>query len=130
MVASIAATLRGRERAEMFHHSVRQETVHRVASIILLSVSALVVATFLLLITENSIGRSASFIEVAFEATSAFGTVGLSLGLTPELSDWGRLIIPALMFFGRLGPVTIVMSAAQPTERAPYGYPEGHIIVG
>ena len=130
MIASIAATLRGSDRAEMFHHTVRQETVHRVASIILLSVSALVLGTFLLLITENQAGHSVDFLEVAFEATSAFGTVGLSLGLTKHLSVWGRLILPVLMFVGRLGPITVVLSAAQLEGRAPYRYPEDHIIVG
>jgi len=126
MVASIVATLKGNERAEMFHHSVSQETVHRVAGIILLSVSVLAVGVFLLLITE----QTADFLEVAFEATSAFGTVGLSLGLTPKLSVWGRLIVPALMFVGRLGPVTIMMSAIQVQGRTPYRYPEGQVIVG
>ena len=126
MVASIVATLKGNERAEMFHHSVSQETVHRVAGIILLSVSALAVGVFLLLITE----QTADFLEVAFEATSAFGTVGLSLGLTPKLSVWGRLVVPALMFVGRLGPVTIMMSTIQVQGRTPYRYPEGQVIVG
>ena len=130
MIASIVATLRGSDRAEMFHHSVRQETVHRVASIILLSVSALVLGTFLLLLTENSAGRSVGFLEAAFETTSAFGTVGLSLGLTKTLTFWGKLILPVLMFVGRLGPITIMMSATQLEGRAPYRYPEGHIIVG
>jgi len=126
MIASIAATLRGSHRAEMFHHSVRQETVHRVASIILLGMTALLAGIFVLLITETG----ASFQQVAFEATSAFGTVGLTLGLTPHLTIWGRLVIPALMFVGRLGPVTIVMSAATVEQRVPYRYPTGHILVG
>ncbi len=126
MIASIIASLRGNERAEMFHHSIPQDTVHRVASIILLSVSALMVGVFLLLITEPT----ARFLEVAFEAASAFGTVGLSLGLTRELSLGGRLIIPALMFIGRLGPVTVMMSAIQMQGRTPYRYPDGQVIVG
>jgi len=126
MIASIIATLKGRSRAEMFHHSVRPETVHRVASIILLSVTALVCGVFLLLITE----KGAGFFEVLFEATSAFGTVGLSLGVTPRLTVPGRIIITALMFIGRLGPITLLMSAAQVEDRVPYSYPDAHIMVG
>jgi len=125
MIASILATLRGSDEAEVFHHSVRPETVHRVASVILLGITALVVGIFLLLITEG-----ASFLEVAFEATSAFGTVGLTLGLTDTLSEWGKLIITVLMFVGRLGPVTIVLSAATVQGRISYHYPSGHIVVG
>ncbi len=126
MIASIVATLRGSHRAEMFGHSLRQETVHRVASIILLAITALLGGMFFLLITETG----ATFQEVAFECTSAFGTVGLSLGLTPHLTIWGRLVLPVLMFVGRLGPITIVMSAAAVEGRIPYRYPMGHVLVG
>jgi len=126
MVASIIATLKGRSRAEMFHHSVRTETVHRVTSVIFLSVTALVLGIFLLLLTQ----QKGSFTEIAFEATSAFGTVGLSLGLTPHLTVCGKLIITALMFVGRLGPITLVMSVAQIEDKAPYRYPDADIMVG
>ena len=126
MIASIIATLKGRSKAEMFHHSVRPETVHRVASIILLSVSALVLGVFLLLITEQGIG----FLELLFEATSAFGTVGLTLGVTPQLTASGRIIITLLMFTGRLGPITLLMSVAQMEDKVPYSYPDAHVMVG
>ncbi len=128
MVASIAATLRGRQKAEMFHHSVPEETVHRVASIILLSVGTLAAGIFLLLITET-----ASFMEVAFDAISAFGTVGLSAGLSGAGTDMtaaGKLILTVLMFVGRLGPVTLVLSVAQIRERAVYRYPAEQVMVG
>jgi trk system potassium uptake protein TrkH len=128
MIASIAATLKGRGKAELFHHSVPEETVHRVASIILLSVAALVGGIFLLLITEDG-----SFVAIAFDAVSAFGTVGLSHGLTgpgTTMTALGKLIITALMFIGRLGPVTLVLGVAQMRDRATYKYPEDTILVG
>ncbi len=128
MVASIIATLRGRDRAEMFHHTVPAETVHRVASIILLSVAVLVVGVFLLLISE-----AASFQLVVFEAVSAFGTVGLSQGLSgpaTELTAAGKLVVTVLMFAGRLGPVTLVLSVARLRDRSVYSYPEDRILVG
>lgn len=129
MVASIRATLKGRNKAEMFHHSVPEETVHRVASIILLSVAAVAVGVFVLLITE----KGAGFQKVAFDAISAFGTVGLSQGLTgpgSAVSAGGRLVLTGLMFIGRLGPITLVLSVAEEKERAPYQYPEERILVG
>ena len=128
MIASIVATLRGRSKVELFHHSVSEETVHRVASIILLSVGLIVVGVFLLLITET-----AGFLEIAFDAISAFGTVGLSMGLTgPDttMTVAGKLILTVLMFAGRLGPVTLVLSIAQMRERATYRYPEDQVLVG
>ncbi len=131
MLASIAATLRGRDRAEMFHHSIPGVIVHRVASIILLSLMAIGGGVFLLLITES--GGHASFEKIMFEAVSAFGTVGLSRGLTGpgcDLSAAGRLIITALMFMGRLGPMAIILSLGAATESAEYVYPEDRILVG
>jgi trk system potassium uptake protein TrkH len=128
MIASIAATLRGRSRAELFNHSVPEEAVHRVASIILLSVAALVGGVFLLVITE-----AASFHLVVFDAVSALGTVGLSIGLTgPDtaLTPAGKLILTTLMFVGRLGSITLVLSVASLRERAVYRYPEEQVLVG
>jgi trk system potassium uptake protein TrkH len=130
MIASIVATLRGRNKAQMFHHSVPEEAVHRVASIILLSVAALAAGIFLLLITEAA---ASSFRDVTFDAISAFGTVGLSVGLTgadTTMSWAGKLVITSLMFAGRLGPVTLVLSVAQLRERVAYRYPEEQILVG
>jgi len=131
MLASIAATLRGRDRAEMFHHSIPGEIVHRVASIILLSLMAIGGGVFLLLITES--GGGASFEKIMFETVSAFGTVGLSRGLTGpgcDLSTAGRLVITALMFMGRLGPMAIILSLSAVTDHAEYVYPEDRILVG
>lgn len=62
---------------------------------------ALLIGTFLLLLTENF-----SFLELVFEASSALGTVGLSMGITAALSDVGKIVIILLMFCGRLGPLT------------------------
>ncbi|MHC4591527.1 MAG: TrkH family potassium uptake protein [Planctomycetota bacterium] len=128
MIASIVATLKGRNKAHMFHHSVPEEVSHRVASIILLSVAALATGVFFLLITEE-----ARFQNVMFDAISAFGTVGLSTGLTgPDtmMSASGKLIITTLMFVGRLGPITLVLSVAQLRERAAYRLPEEQVLVG
>jgi len=128
MVASIVATLRGRSKAHLFHHTVPEETVHRVVSIILLSLVALGAGVFILLITED-----APFQEVLFDAFSAFGTVGLTQGLTGPgcaCSVAGRLALVALMFIGRLGPLTLVLSVAQLKEPEVYELPEGHVMVG
>jgi trk system potassium uptake protein TrkH len=128
MVASIIATLRGRSKAELFHHSVAEEIVHRVASILLLSAAVVAAGIFLLLITETAPLRL-----VMFEAISAFGTVGLSTGLSgaqTTMTGWGKLILTVLMFTGRLGPITLVLSVAHLRERAVYRYPEDQILVG
>lgn len=132
MIASIMATLKGRNKAEMFNHSIPEETVHRVASIILLSVVTLVGGVFILLITESG-RRGVTFGQIAFDAVSAFGTVGLSRGLTgPDcaMTSLGKLVITALMFVGRLGPIALILSVASLQDRRPYTYPEEHVLVG
>jgi len=130
MVTSIIATVRGSDRAEMFDHSVPQQVIHRVASIILLALGVVVAGTFLLLVTERNTLGQFGFLSVMFETTSAFGTVGLSMGLTPHLSVWGRLIIPAVMFVGRVGLITVLLSAARVHRPVSYMYPPSDIMVG
>jgi len=65
-----------------------------------------------------------------FEATSAFGTVGLSMGLTPELSELGRLLIIFTMFAGRLGPLTVAFAISKRREKDSYRHPKGNIMIG
>jgi trk system potassium uptake protein TrkH len=82
----------------------------------------------LLTITETGF----SFLEILFETVSAFGTVGLSMGITPELSYIGRLVIIFLMFAGRVGPLTITFALARQQKRnkGMVKYPEDKVLVG
>lgn len=72
----------------------------------------------------------ADFLMILFEATSAFGTVGLSMGLTPSLSPVGKVLIALTMFAGRVGPLTIAYALAQRKQKEYYRYPKGKIIIG
>jgi trk system potassium uptake protein TrkH len=95
-------------------------------AVVLFASAAFIVGStiFLLTITE-----SASLEVIAFEAFSALGTVGLSLGLTPELSEVGRWIIICAMFLGRLGPLTFVVLLVE-TSEPEYRYPEEQLLIG
>jgi len=68
--------------------------------------------------------------EIVFETVSAFSTVGLSLGITAQLSDVGRVIIIAVMFTGRLGIMAMVMPGSEPAKRRFVSYPEGNVLLG
>jgi trk system potassium uptake protein TrkH len=92
------------------------------------SVIVVITATFLLTITEHNLNRD--FLDLLFEAVSAFGTVGLSMALTPELSVWGKVIITIVMYIGRLGPLTLVLALAQKNDKQKYRYPEEKIMIG
>ena len=65
-----------------------------------------------------------------FEVTSAFGTVGLSLDVTPNLSTFGKILVSAVMFLGRVGPITFIVALAVRQRTPHYKYPEEEIAIG
>ena len=111
----------GLNRVRLWRREIDPVQVHR--SLLVLS-SFLVLAAVAIFVLLQSEGRA--LLPTAFEVFSALGTVGLSLGLTPELSDFGRVLVALLMFVGRLGPLTLagslVGSAREPRVRLPRGY--------
>lgn len=92
------------------------------------------IAVFLLLFTEVGPLEAdrTQFIHLAFEAHSAFGTVGLSMGATPDLTSAGKLVVTALMFVGRIGPLTAAaaMAFAGTRRRAQYRYAHEEVMLG
>ena len=85
-------------------------------------------AVLALSITENGSGFTMS--DIAFEASSALGTVGLTTGITASLTNAGKLIIIAAMLIGRLGPLTLLAALTFNLKPARYNYPDEAIIVG
>jgi trk system potassium uptake protein TrkH len=80
-----------------------------------------------------SISEKADFLVIAFEAFSAIGTVGLSMGITPDLTDFGKIVIILLMFIGRIGPVALAFSLRTNKKfkkNVEVAYPTGQVIVG
>ena len=70
------------------------------------------------------------FIDLLFEIVSAFGTVGLSTGLTSELSRWGQLILIFAMFIGRVGPLALGLAMTQRSQRENYRYTQDRVTIG
>src|SRR5690606_23704737 len=109
--ALMIARLRGEERVSAWNRTVPEETIGRAVGLTVLASTVLVGALLLLVAIESpsqSNGEAeAAFINLAFEATSALGTVGLSMNTTPTLSEPGRLLITALMFIGRVGLLSV-----------------------
>jgi len=134
LVAGALSRFRGREDVELFLRRVPTRTVNRAVAVAFGSVLTILAFTLLLMITEMGLRpyarASFRFLEVLFEATSAFGTVGLTTGITPTLSHPGKLLITALMFIGRLGPLTIATAVmpAEPTGR--FKYAEEEVMIG
>ncbi len=97
----------------------------RALAITLLALFLVVIATMALVIIEDK-----EFMSILFEVVSAFGTVGLSTGITPKLSIAGKMIIPFVMFAGRVGPLTLATALAQRRRGVPVSYPEERISIG
>jgi trk system potassium uptake protein len=125
--------LRGRERPHLFHRTISNESVGKAISVVMVSAVVVIIATMALLMTElGEVAHPMSrgkFLELFFEVVSAFGTVGLSTGVTEGLSIAGKLIITFVMFVGRLGPLVIALAVSR--RGAPhYHYADEPIMIG
>ena len=123
----IVSVVRGRSDVEFGKRRISRDNVNRALTVIGIGFSLGITVLFLLTITE----KGASFITLLFEAISALGTVGLSLGFTPSLSPLGQIIIIFTMFAGRVGALTIVFALAENQQnKALIRYPESKVSVG
>ncbi len=125
LLFAILASVGGREQVLAFGRSISASVVNQGLSIALLAVAIVFALTLGLLVTTP-----AALSDVAFEAVSAFGTVGLSTGVTPTLSDPARLMVIAVMFIGRLGPLAIALALAGRAETQQVRYPEEPVSMG
>jgi trk system potassium uptake protein TrkH len=125
LVAALWSTLRGHQAVSVFRHEIDEIQIRRAMTVALLSLLLLFAAVFLLNITEN-----APLLSILFETVSAFGTVGLSTGITPALSVGGKLIIAATIFVGRLGPITLAAVLVQKERPRSYRDPRANIRIG
>jgi trk system potassium uptake protein len=115
LAATIVSTVRGDPSAQAFGRRIQHAVVYRALAVTLLAFAfVFLVGLGLTLTTE------ASFAQILFEAISAFGTVGASTGITPDLDGLARLIVIAAMFVGRLGPLTLVLALAARARPVPY----------
>jgi len=99
--------LRGRETTSFWSRSIRDETSDRAVGLFVIAFAIVTTGIFLLTAAELARPDNGRFLIRMFEAVSAFNTVGLSMGMTPELTVSGRWIVILLMFFGRVGPLTL-----------------------
>jgi trk system potassium uptake protein TrkH len=125
ILAYVRSLLRDQENATLFRHRIAKDLVLRALLIFLFGSAAVLAGTLLL-----SVFESAPFLQLLFEVTSAFGTVGLSAGVTPGLSAAGKCVIIVLMFIGRVGPLTILAAAVHQERRLRVEFPRADILIG
>ncbi|MBA4492724.1 TrkH family potassium uptake protein [Paenactinomyces guangxiensis] len=126
ILLAVWGMIRGRENVVTFRRRIPYNQVYKALTVTVASITVVLIVTMLLTITENP----NNILTAMFETVSAFGTCGLSMGLTSELSLEGKILITITMFAGRLGPLTIAMALARSLKQPPYRYPEERPLIG
>jgi len=121
------ATIRGRKRVEVFKHTIPMEMLNLALSVFLFTLGGVLLGIFFLSITDGHLGLT----RLAFEQVSAFCTVGLSMGITSDLSEVGKIILMISMLIGRIGTVTLAFALTRrKKESHDYTYPKAQVQVG
>jgi trk system potassium uptake protein TrkH len=126
LVGAVISQIKGKEDVIFFRQRIISTMIYKTLTVTLSGLIIVIAVTMILSITEQGV----EFLMLLFEATSAFATVGLSMGLTPNLSPIGETIIMLTMFAGRVGPLTIAYALAQRKQKEYYRYPKGKIMIG
>ncbi len=120
------AKFRGRENVDIFYRNISPKTIEKAFIVAIISFSLISFFSFLLITFEPE----KNAIQLIFETFSAFGTVGLSLGVTANLSWVSKIILSITMFIGRVGPLTVLIAMSKKESRAVIKYPEDQIMIG
>lgn len=125
LISAIVTMVRGKEDIVIYRYRLAKDRILKAITLTMMALFLVILVTMLLSTTEDS-----QFLKILFEVTSAFGTVGLSMGLTPDLTTFGKVLICITMFAGRLGTITLAYALQPKQEKELYRYPEGKITIG
>lgn len=125
MMFYVAGVVKGRENIEIFNRRIDWEILNRALAILVISIMYISIVIMLMMMVEDF-----KFEDIVFEVVSAFGTVGLSLGITAKLSIFSKILIIITMFIGRLGPLTFALALGENKVRENVKYPKENILVG
>ncbi len=125
LIVTTYSLVTGKKDPEVFKRRITEITVYKALSITIISLLIIIIVTFILSITEGF-----GFINILFETVSAYATVGLSTGITGELSSIGRVLITITMFIGRVGPLTLAVAIGERERSNNIRYPEEKILIG
>ena len=127
VLLTVICVVKGRDDTEAFGRRFDKELVYKAFTLFAIGIAIVFTATFILLVVE----KGESFIDLLYEATSAFGTAGISTGVTQRLGSIGKIVIIISMYIGRVGPLTIIFALTKRKKRKiNYKYPEGKLLIG
>jgi Trk-type K+ transport system membrane component len=132
IAVSVKAIIQGKKNVEIFKKNISNDLVIKAYLVFLFAILNLFIFTLLLCISEATSLQSGkfSFIELLFEEVSAFSTVGLSMGITSDISPAGRIIMAISMFIGRIGTLMVLIAITKKSISTKYKYPDAHIMIG
>ncbi len=127
LTATMLSFLTGRQEVQVLKMRLSAETIYKCVSIFLLSMTLVIITTMVLLVNKEG-----TFLQTLFEAVSAFGTVGLSTGITPKVCDASKFQLIITMLLGRVGTITAfaALTSSEGKNNLAYRCPEGKIVVG
>ena len=126
VILTFISVIRGREDVEAFGRRFSKELVYKAFTLAFIAMTIVIGVTLVLSITESN----ENFLDLLYESTSAFATVGITTGVTQRLSSSGKVIIMITMYCGRVGPLTLAFAITRRRKKAKYKYPEGKILIG
>jgi len=134
LLIAVVTAIRNRSSYEAFHRTIPRVLVSRAVVVVTVAGAVVIASTILLSTFERETlmpgGSAVTLRQVFFEVVSAFGTVGLSTGITGVLTCAGKITIIITMLVGRIGPLTLVLALGQRLRHADYDYPEENIMIG
>lgn len=124
-LATIRSVLTGRPSVEIFRRRIAHDQIFKAMAVIALSISWIIMVTFILLILEPEF----TFIDIIFEVVSAFATLGLTLGITPSLGIASKFLIIITMIIGRIGSLTVLFALKYQKRQQEFSYPEERVMI-
>lgn len=125
LVLATISVIKGNRDVVAFKKRISYDVINKSIAIIMIGLIWIGAVAFTLTVTEE-----AGFLDILFETTSAFATVGLTTGVTPDLTDFGKFIITLTMYAGRVGPLTLAYAFSRQHKHHNIKYSEGNIMVG
>jgi len=123
---TIKSILQNRDAVEVGGRTIPNEQIYKCVAVIIIALSWVVLATFLLLLFQPT----APFLHILVEVISAFSTCGITMGITPQLSIASKIIIMITMIVGRIGLLTLVLALKRTKQKHLYRYPEERVLLG
>lgn len=125
LILTTISTIKGEKDVGAFNRRIGENVINKSLAIIIIGLTWILIISFILTITEKAV-----FLDVVFEATSAFATVGVSRGITPSLTSIGKVLITITMYVGRVGALTMAFAFGHRRRHKKFREAEGNIIVG